>query len=103
MRKIMMPLQLGAVGAHAVQQGLVLPVGVVGDLGFPVFGAPQFRVELFHFVTELVVHEFVQEGLGDNLEFVARVAKSIVGAHAFEIVDELFGLLGEIRGHVFSK
>ena len=102
-RKVMMTLQLRAVGAHAVQQGLVLLVGIFGDLGFPVFGIPQFGVELFHLIPELVVHEFIQEGLGDDLELIARVAESVGGAHALEAVDELFGLRGEVLNHEFLR
>ena len=53
---------------------------------------------------EFVVEELVEEYLGDDFELVAVVAKAVVGADAFEIVDEGGGLFLEVAGgHGWKK
>ena len=43
-------------------------------------------------VGKLVVEEFIEEDLGDDLELVPVVAESGVGADSLEIVDQRFGV-----------
>ena len=62
----------------------------------PVLRLRQFRVDLLHFIAKLVVHELVQKRLGNDLEFIPIIAQSIIGADAFEVVDQLFGLCCKI-------
>ena len=52
--------------------------------------------ELLGFEGELVVQELVEKDLGDDLEFVAVVAQAIVGADAFEAVDQVLWFFVEI-------
>ena len=58
-----------------------------GNRLLPFVRLRQFRVDPFHFVAELVVHELVKKRLGDDLEFVAVVAQPVRSAHAFQVVD----------------
>ena len=50
--------------------------------------------------SELIVEEFIEEDLGDDLELVAVVAESGVGTDGFEVVDQSFGVgLKLLRSH----
>ena len=49
----------------------------------------RLRVDLLGFKGEFVVEELVEKDLGNDLEFVAVIAEAIVGADAFEAVDQL--------------
>lgn len=40
--------------------------------------------------------KLVQKHLGDDFEFVAIVAQAVVGTDTFQVVDQRFGLLGEL-------
>lgn len=92
----MFPFEPCAVGVHFQQEHFVLPVGISGDFLLPVFCLFQGGFKLFHFINELVVHEFIEKHLGDDLEFVAVVSQSVSGTNAFEVVNERFGLRSKI-------
>ena len=58
---------------------------------FPGVGGGECGVNPFGLVGELVVEEFVEKDLGDDLELVAIVTEAVVGADGLEVVDELLG------------
>ena len=66
---------------------------------FPGVGGGQRGVDLLGLVGELVVEDFVEKDLGDDLELVAIVTEAVVGADGLEVVDELLGFGVEEAGH----
>jgi len=72
--EVMFPFQFGTIGVHSQQQHFILLVCIGGYFLFPTFSLCQFGFQLFYFITEFVVHELIQEHLGNDLKFIAIVS-----------------------------
>ena len=95
----MLGLQAGGVWPHLHLQHFSV-IGVHGrDGSFPAFGVGKLWPNFLGLEGELVVQEFVEEDLGDDLEFVAIVAQAIRGANGLEAVDQLAGALFKLLGY----
>ena len=92
-------LQAGSVWPHLHLQHFSV-IGVHGRHGgFPAFGFGKVRPNFLGLECELVVEEFVEKNLGDDLEFVAIIAQAIRGANGLEAVDEFAGALFKLLGY----
>ena len=84
--------------AELHEQHLVLGGGHLGECLFPGIRLAECGADALDVVGEFVVEEFVEEDLGDDFVFIAVIAETVVGADAFEVVDEGFGLALEVEG-----
>ena len=85
--------QARGVRPHLQLQHFQIVFAQRGEGFFPLVGLGDGFVQLLGFEGEFVVQELVQKGLGNDLEFVTVVAQAIVGADAFQAVDQGFGFL----------
>lgn len=92
----MLALQLWDFGAEPTQEHFIFTIGEPADFLLPALRLCQFGVCFLHLVAKLIVHELVKKRLRDDLELIAIITESIIGAHALERVDQLFGLRCEI-------
>ena len=88
--------QARGVCAHLHLQHFQVVSAQVGDGLFPAFSLGQVWPDFLGFKRELVIEKLVEKDLGDDLEFVAVVAKAIGSADTLEAVDELAGAFFKI-------